>query len=344
MPIHPYRGLPADQFWSTGVVPVAAEELDPVRDVKFTIGRGEAVAAAGSCFAQHVSRHLQQAGFRFLQTEAGASASEPVFSARFGTIYTVRQLRQLLLAAYGLHRPRTRAWRRGDGKFIDPLRPQMFAHGFASAEDVMEARRRHLDAVRRMFESCRVFVFTMGLTEAWVAEDGTALPVPPGVMDVDLPGAAVNFVNFGVAEMRQDLEGFLADLAIVNPEARVILTVSPVPMVATFENRHVVVSNTYSKAALRVVAEEVAAAHASVAYFPAYEIVTAPQARGRYFEADLRNVNAAGVAHVMRVFSTHLMGGEVVAAAAAGDLERSRVAATGGLQHDEELLDDPKRG
>ena len=63
MPAHPYRGLPQDQFWSSGVAPVAAEALDPLRAPRFTFSPGDPVAAAGSCFAQHIARHLQKEGY-----------------------------------------------------------------------------------------------------------------------------------------------------------------------------------------------------------------------------------------------------------------------------------------
>ncbi len=351
MPTHPYRGLPADQFWSTAIAAVAPEDFDPARDVKFTFTAQDPVAAAGSCFAQHIARHLQQSGFAYLQTEPPASPTEPVFSARFGNIYTTRQLHQLLLGAYGLHRPATRVWRRADGRFIDPLRPQMFAEGFATPEEVMAERRRHLLAVRRVFEECRIFVFTLGLTETWLAPDGTALPVPPGVLGAETQDEA-RFCNLSVADMRRDMDLFIADLFAVNPELRVILTVSPVPLVATYENRHVLVSNTYSKAALRVVAEEVAAAHEAVAYFPSYEIITAPQMRSAYFEPDLRGILPEGVAHVMRVFSTHLMRNEAAPApaprpeaapAVPSQAARASYAALTEILCDEELLDDRQR-
>ncbi len=349
MSTHPYRGLPADQFWSTAIQAVAPADFDPVRHVKFTFTAQDPVAAAGSCFAQHIARHLQQSGYAYLQTEAPASPTEPVFSARFGNIYTTRQLHQLLLGAYGLHRPATRVWRRADGRFIDPLRPQMFPAGFASPEEVKAERRRHLLAVRRVFQECRVFVFTLGLTEAWLAPDGTALPVPPGVLGAETSDEA-RFHNFDVTEMRRDMDLFLADLFAVNPEVRVILTVSPVPLVATYENRHVLVSNTYSKSALRVVAEEVARAHEAVAYFPSYEIITAPQVRGAYFEPDLRGIMPEGVAHVMRVFTTHLMRAqsETLPAAAPrtpamqavpSQAARASYAALTEILCDEELLD-----
>lgn len=349
MPVHPYRGLPPDQFWSTGMAGISAEALDPVRAAKFTFSPADPVAAAGSCFAQHIAKHLKASGYNYLQVEPALSPAEPVFSARFGNIYTVRQLRQLMLAAYGLHRPEIAAWRRADGRYIDPLRPQLFPEGFATAADVVAQRRLHLDAVRRVFQECRVFVFTLGLTEAWIAPDGTALPVPPGVLGVETPEGDATFHNFTVAEMRADMDAFLADLFAVNPEVRVILTVSPVPLVATYEGRHVLVSNTYSKSALRVVAEETANAYADATYFPSYEIITAPVVAGRYFEPDLRSVKPEGVSHVMRIFAAHMMSDTASPAPARhapredavvpSATARARYEALEGILCDEELLD-----
>lgn len=351
MSTHPYRGLPSGQFWSTGVAGVEAASLDPAQSAKFSFSPADPVAAAGSCFAQHIARHLKASGYNYLQVEPALTPNEPVFSARFGNIYTVRQLKQLMLAAYGLHRTETPAWKRPDGRWIDALRPQLFPEGFASAADVLAQRRVHLDAVRRVFQECRVFVFTLGLTEAWLAPDGTALPVPPGVLGVETPEGDAEFHNFTVGEMRQDMDDFLTDLFAVNPTVRVILTVSPVPLVATYENRHVLVSNTYSKSALRVVAEETARAHAAVAYFPSYEIITAPPVGYQYFDSDLRSVKADGVAHVMRVFAAHMMSAEAApapepqpAAAARAEImpsaeARARYEALEGILCDEELLD-----
>jgi hypothetical protein len=349
MPPHPYRGLPPDQFWSTAIRPAQAAAFDPVRAPKFTFSPTDAVAAAGSCFAQHIARHLEQSGYNYLRAEAPGAATEPVFSARFGNIYTVRQLRQLLLGAYGLHRPACRVWKRADGRFIDPLRPQLFPDGFATPAEVIAERRRHLAAVRTVFQECRVFIFTLGLTEAWLAPDGTALPVPPGAVGADPPDGDATYHNFTVAEMRADMEQFLSDLIAVNPGVRVILTVSPVPLVATYEGQHVLVANTYSKAALRVVAEEITTAHANVAYFPSYEIITAPHLRGAYFDTDLRGILPAGVAHVMRVFAAHMMrAGPAPATAAPAqavptEAARARQAALAEILCDEELLEPKAR-
>ena len=301
------HGLPADQFWKTAVAPVAADALDPARHVRFTIAPADKVATAGSCFAEHLGPYLQQSGYHHLVAEAPLSPNESVFSARYGAIQTVRQLHQLMLAAYGLHRPATRVWRRKDGRYIDPLRPLLFPAGFATEDDVAQARHTHLAAARRVFQECDVFVVTLGTTEAWLAQDDTALPAPPEAVGALLPEGSTRFHNFTAAEMRQDMDRFLADLFAVNKNLRLLLTVSPAALAQTGEPRHVLVANTYSKAALRVLADEAVSTHAQVDYFPGYEIITAPQAGGRYFEADLRTVSADGMDRVMRVFSRHFL-------------------------------------
>jgi len=324
---HPYRRLPSHHFWRaavsmagpTGLEPDAGG-FDPVGDPPFRIGPGDQVAAAGSCFAQHIARNLRGAGFSFLQTE-GADDGNP-FSARFGNIYTARQLRQLLLRAYGLVRPIDEVWLLPSGRYVDPFRPQMLGEsglGLASAGAVIDAREAHFAAVREMFETCTVFIFTLGLTEAWLTEDGMALPVPAGVLGVTEGASAASFHNLGLSQVCEDLEQVLADIWLVNPQLRLIFTVSPVALAATYEPRHVMLSNTLSKATLRLAAEMMRERHARVCYFPSYEIVTAPVNAAGAFEADLRSVSPLGVAQVMALFNLHMLAdGEPAAAVTAG--------------------------
>ena len=85
-----------------------------------------------------------------------------------------------------------------------------------------------------------------------------------------------------------------------NEQVRFIITVSPVPLVATATDSHVLLASTYSKSVLRVAAQQVAESVAGVTYFPAFEIVTGPQAPFEFFEADRRNVSEMAVAEVMK--------------------------------------------
>jgi hypothetical protein len=156
-----------------------------------------------------------------------------------------------------------------------------------------------------------VFVFTLGLTEAWRSKvDGSVFPVAPGVAGGSFDPTLHEFVNFPVQEVESDLLAFLAKLKQKNPTVKILLTVSPVPLVATYEDRHVLVSTTYSKAVLRVAAEAATAQYGWVDYFPSYEIITGSFNQGQYYADDFREVNPAGVAHVMRCFQKHYIGAQ----------------------------------
>lgn len=253
----------------------AGASIDPVVAAPFRIGAGDKVATLGSCFAQHLSRMLAQDGFTFLVTErfTGAPGTTDdgygVFPARFGNLYTARQLLQLFDRAYGLFRPRDRWWKGRGGGVIDPFRSRIQAGGFDSVEALEADRVRHLAAVRKMFEACDVLVFTFGLTEYWAAAgDGAVFPLAPGAASPEPPERPYRFGNFSVAEVVRDVEAFLDRFLSVNRSARILLTVSPVPLVATHEDRHVLVSTVASKSILRAAVEEVCRAHPEIGYFP----------------------------------------------------------------------------
>lgn len=311
---NPYLGLPDHAFWSRAVSrPAARDAVDPLASTPFTIGPRDAVATAGSCFAQHIARHLVAQGFSYLRAESGGDPeADPhgydLFSARYGNIYTCRQLLQTFNRAYGLFEPQDDVWQRPDGRYVDAFRPRILETGHDSPEAVRRAREPHLQAIRRAFEECDVFVFTLGLTEGWVSRlDGAAYPLAPGVVGAGRPAEDYAFHNFTAAETRADLATFLARLRAVNPRVRVILTVSPVSLIATYTAQHVLPATVYSKSVLRVAAQEVADGLPGVLYFPSFEIITGPQSRGRYYEEDLRSVTPEGVAAVMDVFSRHLL-------------------------------------
>jgi hypothetical protein len=233
-----------------------------------------------------------------------------LFSARYGNVYTARQLLQLIERAYGRFTPADRVWERPDGRFADPFRPRIEPAGFASPEAVEAEREEHFTRLRRLFENLDVFVFTLGLTEGWQARtDGAAFPLCPGVAAGTFDPEAYVFRNQPVEEVIADLSAFADALKAVNPQARLILTVSPVPLVATYEGRHVLQSTVHSKAVLRVAAQRLADTRDDTLYFPSYEIITSPEGAFRYLESDLRSVSKDGVDHVMRVFFRHLTEG-----------------------------------
>jgi len=320
---HPYRTLPDSAYWRRAVAAQGAA-VDPVVGDFPLISRTDKVATAGSCFAQHVARHLAGSGFNYLVTEQAHPILEPqaardagygLYTARYGNIYTTLQLVQLVDRAYGQFEPAEDVWVGPDGKsVVDPFRPTVQPGGFASEAEMLADRAQHLGHVRQALETLDVMVFTLGLTEGWVsAIDGAAFPLCPGVAGGIFDPARHTFRNLRTAEVRTQIGEFVDKLRALNPNARLILTVSPVPLAATASGNHVLPATIYSKSALRAAAQEAAEDLDGVFYFPSYEIITGPQARGRFFADDLREVTEDGVEHVMRVFLRHAAGLEVSA-------------------------------
>jgi hypothetical protein len=261
-----------------------------------------------------------KSGFNYFVPEAGHPVLDPgtlaaynygTFSARYGNIYTTRQLRQTFERAYGTRQPLDDVWSAPDGSLIDPFRPWVQPGGFDNRQAYAADRAQHFAAIRRIVEEADVFVFTLGLTEAWEnAQDGSVYALCPGCGAGDHDPQAHRFRNFSVAEVADDLGAAIGFMTARNPGLKVLLTVSPVPLIATFEAQHVLTATTYSKSVLRVAAQMVADSHPHVDYFPSYEIITGASSRGAYYGPDLREVEEVGVAHAMRCFFRNYLGQE----------------------------------
>jgi len=310
---HPYLDISDAQRWSRAMAGRANEDIDPVSPPPFRIGVDSRVVTAGSCFAQHLARHLREQGHACFETEPPHPLLTPalaeifnygIYSARYGNIYTARQLLQLWRRATGVFVPVDDIWEGTDG-WYDPFRPSIQPGGFSSAREYQEDRRQHFAAVRRAFGEMDVFAFTLGLTECWASrEDGAIYPLCPGVAAGDYDASRHVLLNLSVDEVVADLRAFVDEVRQVNPHMRMILTVSPVPLAATAEPRHVLTATMYSKAVLRVAAEQLCRLP-GVYYFPAYEIVSA--AGPGYFAEDRRTVHEHGVRQVMSLFSRHVL-------------------------------------
>lgn len=350
---NPYAHVSDYQKWRRAVSLCESARIDPIVAPKFAIANDMKVATAGSCFAQHIARQISELGFNYFCPEGGEGLSEEerkrdqygVFSARYGNLYTVHQLRQLFREAVHGDAKAHIVLERSDGMFVDAFRPNVSPEGFETAEQVHAAREKHLAQVHRVFSEADVFVFTLGLTEAWrEVKSGHVLPLAPGVVGSPVDDTSYEFYNFDVDEIRSELERFVVEFFELNPEAKILLTVSPVPLIATYEDRHVIVSTTYSKSVLRVAVEGVASRHANVDYFPSYEIITSSATSDRYYEDDRREVSKLGVAHAMRCFVDAYTSGRMTSAHPNGLMEggQSQYESMASVICDEEEIDQPR--
>ena len=301
---HPYRDLPDEAFWrrsvTVGTVPAIAAPSG-------LFDRDDRVMSAGSCFASNLVPWLEDAGITYVRMEEPHPVLRHLpenlgyrdFSASYGNMYTVRQFIQLLARATGDFVPVEDRWYEV-GQVVDPFRPGL-AYPASNDGEFDALTAQHLRAVVDCVREATVLVFTLGLTETWRSRvDGAVYPVAPGVVAGAYDGERHEFVNLDVDDVRRDLEELRWRLDALNPGLRVVLTVSPVPLVATAGGEHVLVASTYSKAVLRAAAGMAVRDIAGFEYFPAFELVTGPQTAGRHFEADGRSVSAEGIRVVMQ--------------------------------------------
>lgn len=308
----PYTGLPARQFWRKGVSEQHPLLVSDLYKKKFEINQDSAIATAGSCFAQHIAKNLRLGGYKVLDVEQcpdsvpdeiAKSYGYRLYSGRYGNIYTVRQLLQLVKQALRIEPPRHLVWQR-DGKFFDALRPSVEPNGLDSVEEVIEHRIEHLRLVRKLLTQANLMIFTMGLTESWVhKESGIVLPTAPGTIAGSYSAKEYEFVNFTYPEILEDFVQVKSALESLNPAYKFLVTVSPVPLTATYCDQHVLSSTMYSKSVLRAVSGQLCNEFNNVDYFPSYELIASHFSKGFFYDSNLRTVSEAGVANVMRVFS-----------------------------------------
>lgn len=315
MSYSPYQGLTSSSFWSSAVTNSTSLVSDGLFLKKWPIGKDEKIATAGSCFAQHIGRNLKRNGFNVLDMEPGPLGLTledqikfgfSLYSARYGNIYTTRQLLQLAREAFGEWKPGEVVWRGKNGSHYDAMRPGCEPLGLDSRQEVEIHRKYHLERVREMFETMDLFIFTLGLTEAWMhSGTGTVFPTAPGTIAGQYDPTKYIFKNFLFDEVLKDFNAFkslIHSKQNKTGKAKFLLTVSPVPLTATASGNHVLVATAYSKSVLRALAGQLSIEQSDVDYFPSYEIISNPWSKTLFYENNLRSVKESGVQAVMQTF------------------------------------------
>lgn len=214
---NPYKSQPLKAFWRPAVAEAHYADLKDLWE-PLPLKKIHKVATAGSCFAQHIGNNLALRGANFMDMEPAPPVFETsfearkfgfgVFSCRYGNIYTTRQLLQLFDEAHGARTPKDRVWQKGE-RFFDALRPGVDPVGQDSADTVTALREKHLAAVREMFRTLDLFVFTLGLTEGWESSgDGTMYPMAPGTVAGSYDPNAYRFHNLRYGEILEDMQAF----------------------------------------------------------------------------------------------------------------------------------------
>jgi hypothetical protein len=143
-------------------------------------------------------------------------------------------------------------------------------------------------------------IITLGLTEVFFQQhNGNAICAAPGYCGGG--GVGCEFRATEYPENYANMERVVEILRDINPKAQVILTVSPVPLAATWSGVDHAIANTESKCTLRAVAGALVRKFAHVHYFHSYELVMHSQLDQVFLE-DGRHVMPSYVANIMRDF------------------------------------------
>ncbi|PCH97870.1 MAG: GSCFA family protein [Rhodobacteraceae bacterium] len=308
---NPYSELDQKFFWASAVAQHSPLEIEGLWQPKKLIEPKHKTITFGSCFAQHIGTALTDQNFHWLDTEPAPIGlnnkfandyNYGVFSCRTGNIYTVTLLKQWLEWALGVSEPPNEIWS-AQGRYFDPFRPSIEPNGFLNEQEVTQSRQITIDAFMDAIETADVFIFTLGLTESWFNhEDGYEYPMCPGTAAGKFNPDKHDFVNQDYTMILSALTDVLQMLRKVNSNIHVLLTVSPVPLIATNSGNHVLVATMQSKSILRAVAAAATQEYSFVDYFPSYEIINSPAYQGMFFADNKRTVTPQGVSHVMDHF------------------------------------------
>ena len=262
----------------------------PGHQAGFHLLTTDKVLTVGSCFARNIETRLSEMGFRvpaltldLPERERGSDTANDILNK-----YNPHSIVNEFLWAFEQPFPEESYLELGPDEWHDP-------HLSANALPLPLARvRQRRTMITELFKTlplCRCVIVTLGLVEAWydekaglylnAAPPAAALRIEPDRFRLDVLG------HDEVLAALEQLWGLIRRHA--SQKVRMLLTVSPVPLKATYTEHDVLIANSYSKSVLRAAAGTLAAAYPEVDYFPSYEAATLT-ARSTAFLEDNRHV------------------------------------------------------
>lgn len=280
---------------------------------KFKLGSEAAFFAIGSCFAREIETALLRRG-RKVNSRIFEIEGNPDFPVTKGTTtifdlfnrYNVPSIAleiKNLSPSADLSLGETLIYERSPGLFDD-------LHYTAAAEpaDFETIMRRRAWLRQRLSQGYReadVIVITLGLAEAWFDHlAGKYVNVISSPQMLKKYDTRMEVRTIGVMEAFSHLKEALE--LMKQDGKKVIITVSPVPLQVTFQDKDVVVSNAEAKSILRALCAEVSKDDPNVDYFPSFEMVTFSET-SLAWRPDRRHVQMAMVEKIMETAIDHYL-------------------------------------
>jgi hypothetical protein len=266
------------------------------------ITRQSRIGSAGSCFALEIRKYLIERSYNYVITERNGSSC-----CNWGAQYNSIAFQQTVEWAFGMRERPLLLWE----DTIEEEKPycDAFREGvrFTTTDEATIDTANHRRCAREALEGVEYLILTIGLNEVWrLSGTNTAIARFPRRMDPNL----IEYCVLSVEENVKSLQTTLDVLRAHNPEIKIIITVSPVPLHATFQGheKHVITATQHAKSVLRVAVDEFVKRNPEQAtYFPAFETVL--WCTEHPWQPDMRHVSPEAVSNVMRLFEAMFLNG-----------------------------------
>ncbi|UCE53823.1 MAG: GSCFA domain-containing protein [Desulfobacterales bacterium] len=305
--VHPIHRFEPWQVWPGSFDNPPVDGVYPIpQNIGLKITRSTPIASMGSCFAREIKRKLLQRKYNYISEESHHPAAIHA-SAAWERVYSTFCMRQIFEYTFEQWEPGLRWWIAPQSKKVqDPYRRTIV---YNSIEEAEADFAQHLNHSRQALQRAEVLILTLGLTEIWQDRvDGSVISLPSGPYVKE--GGDMDRYGFRVSRYTENLENLERIHEIMakhNPGCKLLMTVSPVNLWATFrKDLDVISASCNSKSTLRAVTDEFTFRHDNVYYFPAFEMATIyqPLSGLTYFSDGRENyhVNKPTVKFIMRHF------------------------------------------
>ena len=252
-----------------------AHFADPSFKPRFKLEPGQRIFTIGSCFARGIERALADRGFDIptlaYQGDDREWGGDPT---GYLNNYVPPAIAPQVRWAFGMDRfdLDKHGAEAARARYVDL---QLHTDAWPAPAEFVEKRREVLNEMYRNLATSHVVLVTLGLIEAWF-DNRSGLYInrapPKGASRSDPSRFELHVLDYNdVTASLEELVGLLDQ--VCPSDYRVILTVSPVPLTATFVDVDVAVANSYSKSVLRAAVEPFVAGREHIEYFPSYESV-----------------------------------------------------------------------
>lgn len=215
------------------------------------IDKSTVVTAFGSCFAQNISKWLIKNDYNVLGKKL--SLNSHIIRFGEGLVNTYAILEQL-------------EWAFENKSLQEGL-------WFGENKEIVLPDEEVRLETKKLLMKTETLIITVGLSEVWFDKvSGRAFwrSIPADNFDSERHGFRLTTVE----ENRDNLEKIVKLRDAYMPDCKIIFTLSPIPLMATFRDINCISANTVSKSILRIALDDLMSQkHDKVYYFPSYELI-----------------------------------------------------------------------